>query len=205
MRKPGLLQFKIVKEAVRAFVTGPYTTRYPFEPHIPHPAFRGKAEFHEDDCVGCGACAEVCPARAIDVTDEDGKRRLTYRFDICIFCGQCEAHCITGKGIRLGQEFDLAVFDRSQTFQRIEKELLNCEMCGCMIAPVDQIRWIAKKLGTLTFTNPTLMLARMRELGLDEETEARPAGTPATRADHIRVMCPKCRRESLLAIEPAQR
>ena len=65
----------------------------------------------------------------------------------------------------------------------------------------DQIRWIADRLGTLTLTNPTLMLARVRELGLDEELGERSAEAPVTRADHIRVLCPRCRRESLIATE----
>ena len=66
---------------------------------------------------------------------------------------------------------------------------------------VGGIGWIADRLGTFTFTNPTLMLARVRELGLDEELGERPADTPVTRADHIRVLCPRCRRESLIATE----
>ncbi len=201
MRKPGVLQLRILKEAFTALFTGPYTNRYPFEPHTPYPSFRGKAEFHEADCVGCGACAEVCPARAIEIVDEGDRRRLTYRYDICIFCGECERNCITGKGIKLGQEFELALFDRSQAQQTIHKDLMSCEMCGCVIAPFDQIRWIADRLGTFTFTNPTLMLARVRELGLDEELGERPSEAPATRADHIRVLCPRCRRESLIATE----
>ena len=66
MRKPKLRE---LKEAVRAAFSGRFTTKYPFEPHTPPDGFRGKPEFDEDECIGCGACAEVCPALAIKVID----------------------------------------------------------------------------------------------------------------------------------------
>jgi hydrogenase-4 component H len=48
--------------------------------------------------VGCGACAEVCPSQCIDIVDGE-KRKFTLHLDSCIFCGQCQANCITEKGI----------------------------------------------------------------------------------------------------------
>jgi len=62
MRYPKLRE---LKEAIRALIKGPYTSRFPFEPHQPYERFRGKPEFRQDDCVGCGACFQVCPAKAI--------------------------------------------------------------------------------------------------------------------------------------------
>jgi len=44
-----------------------------------------------DDCVGCGICAEWCPAHAIDVDE-----KATIDKGKCIGCGQCFAVCPHG-------------------------------------------------------------------------------------------------------------
>ena len=41
-------------------------------------------------CIGCGACAAVCPVDAISF-DENGKAQIDQ--DICIKCGACEMAC----------------------------------------------------------------------------------------------------------------
>jgi formate hydrogenlyase subunit 6/NADH:ubiquinone oxidoreductase subunit I len=109
MKYPKLRE---LKEAIKALVKGPFTTRFPFEPHEPPEGFRGAPKFYEKDCTGCTACANVCPPGAITFEDkiEHGKsvRAFTLRYDICIYCGQCQANCLTGKGIMLSKEFDLA-------------------------------------------------------------------------------------------------
>ena len=67
MRKPKLRE---LKEAATSLFSRPYTIKYPYEPSIPPETFRGKPEFVEEECVGCGACAQICPARAIEVEEE---------------------------------------------------------------------------------------------------------------------------------------
>ena len=61
-------------EAIKALIFGPYTSKFPLRvPMIPD-GFRGKPQFYEDDCVGCLACVEVCPARAIEYVDDKKKK-----------------------------------------------------------------------------------------------------------------------------------
>lgn len=198
MRKPKLRE---LREAATAVIRGPYTVKYPREPSIPPETFRGKPEFVEEECVGCGACAQVCPARAIEikekVTGSSGKRKLTLHYDHCIFCGQCQRYCTTSKGIKLTNEYDLATYDRSETKVEIEKDLVICEYCGAVIGTVDHIRWVAQKLGTKAYANLGLALMLYRDLDLVPETAPRPA-IPLDRADHVRFLCPKCRRELIL-------
>lgn len=198
MRYPKLRE---LKEAIRALIKGPYTSKFPYQPHEPYERFRGKSEFHEEDCVGCGACFQVCPARAIDMKDIDNKRVLTVNWDQCIFCGQCQANCPTGKGIMLSRVFDLATTGKRQELnQTIEKEFVVCECCGEKIVPYDQILWVARKLGPLIFSNASLMFFYLKSLNLSTEEKTHPdEKVQLTRSDRVKILCPRCRREAVVA------
>lgn len=197
MRYPKLRE---LKEAIKALIKGPYTSRFPYQPHKPCERFRGRPEFHENDCVGCGACFQVCPARAIDMQDIKDKRILTVHWDMCIFCGQCQADCPTEKGIILSSEFDLATTGKREDLkQEIKKELVLCECCGEVIAPYDQILWVAKRLGPLSFSNASLMLFYLRNLTLALEEKPSPKDEREfLRSDRIKILCPRCRREAVI-------
>ena len=185
-------------EAVKALVFGPYTSNFPkVKPNIPD-GFRGKPRFYQEDCVGCLACEEVCPARAIDHVDDMNSRlrTLTHHQDTCIYCQQCEKACITGKGILLTKEYDIATYDRTSAVTRSQKELTICENCGKIVAPLDHLKFLAKKVGHLLFANPTLLLARHDELKLLEDD--RPLNSPHKRGDHLKLVCPHCRAEIIL-------
>ena len=198
MKKPKLRK---LKEAIRALIKGPYTSKFPYEPHKPFERFRGRPEFHQDDCMGCSACFQVCPSKAIEMQDTKNKRILTVRWDMCIFCGQCQANCPTEKGIMLSNDFDLSTTEgRKNLFQTIEKELALCQCCGEAIAPVEQIFWVAKKLASLTFSNTTVMLfylGNLVDLSLKQRGMIK-EGMEFMRSDRIKILCPRCRREAVL-------
>lgn len=197
MKYPKLRE---LAEAVGALIKGPYTSDFPFKPHIPEKKFRGKPEYNKDKCVGCAACKEVCPAGCIEMTDTLGSepplRRLDLHYDSCIFCGQCQANCITQEGIKLSDKFDLSLFDRNEAVESVEKELVLCEGCGCSIGAKEHLDWVAKKLGPLAYSSPTSYLTALKDLKLAylkvEKSEE------LTRQDRIKVLCPKCRREITL-------
>lgn len=204
MKLPSLFQFRVLKEVARAIVKGPYTTKFPFKPYKPIERFRGKPEFNENECVGCGACAEVCPVGCIELVDKvsgnSGSRELIQHYDECIYCGECETNCITEeKGIKLTNEYDLALFDRKQAYISIKKELVICEHCGGIIGAKDHLSFLANKLGPLAYGNFPLILTAQKELKLAKEEV--PSKAPATlrRPDTFRILCPKCRREVLLS------
>jgi hydrogenase-4 component H len=198
MKLPGVLQLRILMEAIKAVLFGPYTSKFPAVIPEPPDGYRGKPEYYEDDCVGCGACFEVCPARAIDMVDDKGNklRTFTQRPDVCIYCGQCEAACITEKGIKLTKEYILATYDRKQNTSQAKKELVICEGCGEIVGCIDHLKFLAKKVGNLLYSNPNLILARHKELKLLEKDL--PADSPHKRAGHLRMLCPNCRREMIL-------
>ena len=101
-----------------------------------------------------------------------------------------------GKGIILTREYDLATAERKKSVTRSRKKLVLCEHCGEVVAPLDHLMFLAKKVGHLLFTNPTLLLARHAELKILEEGRAKEA--PHPRGGHLRMLCPNCRREMIL-------
>ena len=197
MRYPKLRE---LKEAIRALIKGPYTSKYPYEPHKPYERFRGRPYFHEEYCIGCTACAQVCPAKAIEVEDKKDKRVLTVRWDICIFCGQCQLNCPTDKGIVLSQEFDFATTEKREELKNaVEKEFIFCECCSEPVVPYDQYVWVAKRLGPLVFSNSSLLLhyLMVSELALKQKLSPKKE-TEFSRADRIKILCPRCRREAVI-------
>jgi len=198
MKYPKLRE---LKEAIKALIKGPYTTRFPYEPHTPYERFRGRPVPDEKECIACGACAEVCPAVAIEVIDdlksEPPMRQVIWHYDLCIFCGQCERLCTTKKGVKLSnKEFDLATFDRKALTDGVKKQLLLCEHCGTVIAPIDQILWISKKLGHMTYGN-YLEFTVVQELLKKNKLEPvqMPTKSSLSRDDFFKLTCPKCRRQ----------
>ena len=163
MKKPKLRE---LGEAIKAVLFGPYTSKFPAEMPVVPERYRGKPYYDEKECVGCGSCALVCPAKAITMEEsaETGKRTMTCRYDVCIFCGTCQANCITEKGITLSHEFELSALDRTGMQEQVEKDLLVCETCDQIIGAVDHIRWVARRLGPLAFGNPLLMLSSLQSL-----------------------------------------
>ncbi len=198
MRYPKLRE---LVEAITALIKGPYTSKFPFKPHVPEKRFRGKPEYHKDQCVGCGACYEVCPSGCIEMTDvvdsDPPLRKLDLHLDSCLFCGQCQAACITKEGIKQSNKLDdLSVFDRNEAIESVEKELVLCEGCGCVVGAKAHLIWIAEKLGPLAYSSPTSYLSALGVLRIAHLKAERPE--ELTRQDRMKILCPKCRREITL-------
>ncbi|MBN1869744.1 MAG: 4Fe-4S dicluster domain-containing protein [Candidatus Omnitrophica bacterium] len=190
-------------EAIKALIQGPYTSKFPKEPHVAHPNFRGQPKFNDQKCVGCLACEAVCPVYAIahkDEIDENGKakRTMIHYTDTCIFCGECEAACIANhEGIKLSNDWDLAFFDRKESYETIEKELQLCEICKAPIACKDHLKWISERIGELEYSSPTLYLSGLNNMGVIDEnmmTALKDFG----RSDRVKMLCARCRRETTL-------
>jgi hydrogenase-4 component H len=197
--KPKLRE---LKEAVIAVFSPRFTTRFPAEPCEVSERFRGKPEFDDDKCIGCGACVNICPTNALTMVDEiegdNPVRKITLRTDACIFCGNCAAGCTTEEGIKLSGKWDLATLERASLAETKEYELQLCEKCGELIGTKKHLVWLYEKLGPLAYTNPSLLIAKSNELATKVDSEAQaqvPAESSAGASDFMRVLCPKCKCE----------
>jgi hydrogenase-4 component H len=195
MKYPKLRE---LKEAVTSLLTPAFTTKYPAGEHIPFEKFRGKPVVDNENCVGCETCANVCPPHAITFTDDPVKKTRTIRRDYgkCIFCGQCQEHCITGKGVVLSDKiFDIASFDRKQAVEYQEKELLICKNCGAVITTKEHLQFIHRKIGPKAFSSVLNLNVLNEKLKLSEDQDVDvDIRDDLKRKDMFNILCPNCLR-----------
>ncbi|MGA8943958.1 MAG: 4Fe-4S binding protein [Thermoactinomyces sp.] len=122
-----------LKEIVLCLKAGRVTLAYPFvsenEGHLGSPTFRGRPTIDGEKCLGCGACAQVCPPRLISLIDRNNERMLELDYSRCTYCGRCQDVCPTGAA-SLTREFELATDTREDMKIRILLSLEKCEACG---------------------------------------------------------------------------
>ena len=97
--------------------------------------FRGEvvlthSESNEHRCTGCSACEVAYPNGTIEIINKriempDGKKKkvidkFVYHLSMCTFCNLCILSCPTD-AIKMSQDFEHAVFDRSQLTKVLNK------------------------------------------------------------------------------------
>lgn len=95
---------KIIVERIRQ---GHRTGKYPAQPPMLPPLFRGLPTIVDEACDDCGACIAACPYGAIEKQGD----RLHLDMGKCIFCGDCQAACPSG-ALTLGKDHRLAAAKR---------------------------------------------------------------------------------------------
>lgn len=124
-----------LREAIICLKAGRVTLAYPFATHDPEPGFRGKITVDADLCIGCGGCANVCPPRAIEISDVDQHTRVfEFVWRRCTYCARCEEVCPEG-AIKLGQEFETATNCPEDMVLRLEVFMGPCQRCGRCFPP----------------------------------------------------------------------
>jgi len=115
----------------------PATKPYPAVKTEVPARYKGRPEYDVDLCVGCGACASVCPTKCISVEDDliTEKRTLKLNYGICVYCKLCADACPEEKddkkGINFTLEFDMTDYDKETFYACNEVELKICETETC--------------------------------------------------------------------------
>jgi len=151
---------------------GVATHPYPEKPFKVDELYRGRPVLDASVCIGCGACANACPAETIRVeTDyEKGVRRWTICYDRCIFCARCQEVCPVN-ALELSREFELAARSKEDLTVIAEFKLGSCAKCNSYLDVSIRHVELAQKL-----LEKSELVNIMRELA------------------KYTVMCMKCRR-----------
>ena len=112
--------------------------------HSPE-GFRGRHRFHDEKCIGCGACAQVCSSEAIRIEEVKGVRVVRVDYGKCTFCAFCQDRCPT-RAIELTQDYEMITADRRSSNTSQEVKLLRCTTCGKYHVPEAQVKWIQRRV-----------------------------------------------------------
>jgi len=83
-----------LEETLACLKAGRVTLPYPAQSQTVPEKFRGRPIFDAAKCIGCGGCANNCPAREILVFDVCQEVRiLKYLGRRCTYCGRCADVC----------------------------------------------------------------------------------------------------------------
>ncbi|MBN2467869.1 MAG: 4Fe-4S dicluster domain-containing protein [Deltaproteobacteria bacterium] len=129
-----------LKEALICLKAGRVTAAFPLgpEPHPPGDWYRGKIAVDVEKCIGCGGCANVCPARLIEITDDGPQRIIEYFLKRCTYCGRCAEVC-PEDAIAMTREYQLATNLNDDLYIRTELYMGPCGRCGRCFKPASPL------------------------------------------------------------------
>ncbi len=119
-----------LKQVVPVLKAGRVTRNYPFDGREVPENFRGAPYWDHTKCIGCGGCADHCPARTILIRDICQEIRvMMYDGSRCTYCGRCADLC-PEDAITMTKEYELATDVREDLNETIELFMLSCQRCG---------------------------------------------------------------------------
>ena len=112
---------------------GPVTDPFPFGETYTPERLRGRVEIDASLCTGCGTCAHVCTAGAINIArkDDGSGFDVTVWRNTCCLCGQCRYYCPT-KAITISNNWHNA-HRNTQKYTWLTRASITydtCEGCG---------------------------------------------------------------------------
>ena len=128
--------FSKLEETLICLKAGRVTLPYPVEATPVPEKFRGRPIFNAAKCIGCGGCANNCPAREILLFDPCQEVRiLKYLGRRCTYCGRCADVC-PEKAITMSHEFENGTDRVGDLQQQLDLFMSTCQRCGrCFTVP----------------------------------------------------------------------
>jgi len=134
-----------LKEALVCLQAGQVTLRYPFQPHPAEGEFRGLPAVEASRCIGCGACANACPARVISLEDIEGYRLVKFELGRCTYCASCRDAC-PQEAISMSPMFETATGAAADLVISLRLKLAYCRVCGAPLGTRRALEWVQSAL-----------------------------------------------------------
>lgn len=107
--------------------------------------FRGVPEVDDEKCTGCGACAEICPAKAIEIVDRSDERTVKFDHTKCIFCASCEEIC-PEDAIEMATRYNVVTKNKGEATSEAKLGLAKCVGCGALFVSPKHLQSISERI-----------------------------------------------------------
>jgi F420-non-reducing hydrogenase iron-sulfur subunit len=88
-----------------------------------------------EKCIGCYACYNICPEKAITIEDVKNKRRYGTLHASCLLCKECEKIC-PQEAIEIAPGFELLSFLLKEPLWEFEVKMQKCSVCKEYFNPI---------------------------------------------------------------------
>ena len=126
-----MFKLHLISELKEAFITlkdKPFSLPKPGKKAPPLPSPHQRMVIHDRKCLGCGACATVCPAQAISLAENKKHRTVTIRVANCMYCGLCVEVC-PESALDLETGDELPALAKDHLHHELKIKLARCEHC----------------------------------------------------------------------------
>lgn len=100
----------------------------------------------KESCVGCAACAESCPTKALEFSDKGAFRHFMYSHCQCINCGSCVSVCPEHAAEMRHEIRPYSLVGKAKSRAIRQVGLSACAQCGVRFAPVPQLDKLRQKM-----------------------------------------------------------
>jgi NADH-quinone oxidoreductase subunit I len=117
------------------------TLFYPEEALSLPTGYRGLIRLYKDVCIGCTLCALICPADAMKMATEEGKKLPMINYGRCVFCGFCVDVCPVD-ALKETRVHDVAFSNRRDLVFNPDKFNRNFDQPVSMDKPVRKMKTV---------------------------------------------------------------